>query len=150
MVAGPYSKGLLETSEDDWDIILDVGLRGPFLGCQRAVRQMMTQEPRGEVRGRVINISSQHGMVGAPGHVAYSAMKGGVVNLTRQIAVDFAEHGIVCNAIAPGKIVVPREGGQDPELHLVRLRAHALAAPGRARGRRRTGASSWPRTTAAS
>src|SRR4029079_11062456 len=66
--------------------------------------------------GRVINISSQHGMVGAPGNVAYSAMKGGVVNLTRQIAVDFAKQGIVCNAIAPGKIVVPREGGQDPAL----------------------------------
>ena len=116
MVAGKYSKGLLETSEDDWDIILDVGLRGLFLCCQRAVRQMITQEPRGEVRGRVINISSQHGMVGAPKNVAYSAMKGGVVNITRQIAVDFAEHGIVCNAIAPGKIVVPREGGQDAEL----------------------------------
>jgi glucose 1-dehydrogenase len=116
MVAGSHSKGLLETSEADWDIILDVGLRGLFLCCQRAVRQMLTQEARGEVRGRVINISSQHGMVGAPGNVAYSAMKGGVVNLTRQIAVDFAEHGIVCNAIAPGKIVVPREGGQDPEL----------------------------------
>jgi NAD(P)-dependent dehydrogenase (short-subunit alcohol dehydrogenase family) len=55
-------------------------------------------------------------MVGAPGNVAYSAMKGGVVNLTRQIAVDFAKQGIVCNAIAPGKIVVPREGGQDPAL----------------------------------
>ena len=71
MVAGRHSKGLLETSEDDWDIILDVGLRGLFLCCQRAVRQMLTQEPRGEVRGRVINISSQHGMVGAPGNVAY-------------------------------------------------------------------------------
>ena len=102
------------------------------------------------MRGRVINISSQHGMVGAPGNVAYSAMKGGVVNLTRQIAVDFAEQGIVCNAIAPGKIVVPREGGQDPELLVLRLRAHALAAPRRARGRRRAGASSWPRTSAAS
>ena len=115
-VAGKPSKGLLETSEEDWDILLDVGLRGLFLCCQRAVRQMLTQELRGEVRGRVINFSSQHGLVGAPGNVAYSAMKGGVVNLTRQIAVDFAEHGIVCNAIAPGKIVVPREGGQDPEL----------------------------------
>jgi glucose 1-dehydrogenase len=116
MVAGRYSKGLLETSEEDWDIILDVGLRGLFLCCQRAVRQMLTQEPRGEVRGRVINISSQHGMVGAPGNIAYSAMKGGVVNITRQIAVDFAKQGIVCNAIAPGKIVVPRESGADPEL----------------------------------
>jgi glucose 1-dehydrogenase len=114
MVAGAHSKGLLETTEADWDIILDVGLRGLFLCCQRAVRQMLTQEPRGEVRGRVLNISSQHGMVGAPESVAYCAMKGGVVNITRQIAVDFAQHGIVCNAIAPGKIVVPREGGQDP------------------------------------
>jgi NAD(P)-dependent dehydrogenase (short-subunit alcohol dehydrogenase family) len=116
MVAGRHSKGLLETTEEDWDIILDVGLRGLFLCCQRAVRQMLTQEPRGEVRGRVLNISSQHGMVGAPGNVAYSAMKGGVVNITRQIAVDFAKQGIVCNAIAPGKIVVPREGGAAPEL----------------------------------
>ena len=116
MVAGPYSKGLLETSEADWDMIFDVGLRGTFLGCQRAVRQMLTQDPHGDVRGRVINMSSEHGMVGAPGHVAYSAMKGGVVNLTRQVAVDFAEHGIVCNAIAPGKIVTPREGRVDPEL----------------------------------
>ena len=116
MVAGPYSKGLLETSEADWDIIFDVGLRGTFLGCRRAVRQMLAQEPRGDVRGRVINMASEHGLVGAPGHVAYSAMKGAVVNLTRQVAVDFAEHGIVCNAIAPGKILTPREGTADPEL----------------------------------
>jgi glucose 1-dehydrogenase len=116
MVAGPHSKGLLETTEDDWDVIFAVGLRGTFLGSRRAVAQMLTQEPRGDVRGRVINMSSEHGMVGAPGHVAYCAMKGGVVNLTRQIAVDFATQGIVCNAIAPGKIVTPREGGVDPEL----------------------------------
>jgi glucose 1-dehydrogenase len=74
MVAGTHSKGLLVTTEEDWDIILDVGLRGLFLCCQRAVRQMLTQEPRGDVRGRVINISSQHGMVGAPENVAYCAM----------------------------------------------------------------------------
>jgi glucose 1-dehydrogenase len=113
---GPGAGGLLETSEEDWDLVLGVGLRGVFLCCQRAVRQMITQEPYGEVRGRVINISSQHGMVGAPGALAYSSMKGGVVNMTRQIAVDFAKHGIVCNAIAPGKIVVPRERGQVPEI----------------------------------
>ena len=113
---GPGAGGLLETSEADWDLVLGVGLRGVFLCCQRAVRQMITQEPYGDVRGRVINISSQHGMVGAPGALAYSSMKGGVVNLTRQIAVDFAKDGIVCNAIAPGKIVVPREHGQVPEI----------------------------------
>jgi|tagenome__1003787_1003787.scaffolds.fasta_scaffold20477493_2 glucose 1-dehydrogenase len=113
---GPGAGGLLETTEEDWDLVLGVGLRGVFLCCQRAVRQMLTQEPYGDVRGRIINISSQHGMVGAPGALAYSSMKGGVVNLTRQIAVDFASQGIVCNAIAPGKIVVPREGGQNPAI----------------------------------
>jgi NAD(P)-dependent dehydrogenase (short-subunit alcohol dehydrogenase family) len=105
IVAGPHSKGLLETSEDDWDAIMAVGLRGVFLACKAAVRQMLEQRPVGEARGRIINISSQHGMVGAPDHLAYCAAKGGVVNLTRQIAVDFGPRGIICNAIAPGKIL---------------------------------------------
>ena len=67
IVAGPHSKGLLETTEDDWDAIMDVGLRGVFLCCKRAVQQMLTQEPVAEARGRIINLSSQHGMIGAPG-----------------------------------------------------------------------------------
>src|SRR2546423_15139891 len=66
---------------------------------------MLTQEPVAEARGRIINLSSQHGMVGTPGHVAYCAAKGGVVNLTRQLAVDFGRRGIMVNAIAPGKIM---------------------------------------------
>jgi NAD(P)-dependent dehydrogenase (short-subunit alcohol dehydrogenase family) len=66
---------------------------------------MLTQEPVAEARGRIINLSSQHGMIGPPGHVAYAAAKGGVVNLTRQLAVDFGRRGIMVNAIAPGKIL---------------------------------------------
>jgi glucose 1-dehydrogenase len=105
VVAGRHSKGLLETDEEDWDAMMAVGLRGVFLCCKRAVGQMLEQEPVDEVRGRVINLSSQHGMVGTPGHVAYCAAKGGVVNLTRQLAVDFAREGVIVNAIAPGKIL---------------------------------------------
>jgi NAD(P)-dependent dehydrogenase (short-subunit alcohol dehydrogenase family) len=116
IVAGPHSRGLLETSEGDWDAIMAVGLRGVFLACKRAVGQMLTQEAIAETRGRIINISSQHGLVGPPGHVAYAAAKGGVVNLTRQIAVDFGPRGIVCNAIAPGKILTaPLDEPDTPE-----------------------------------
>jgi NAD(P)-dependent dehydrogenase (short-subunit alcohol dehydrogenase family) len=117
IVAGPHSKGLLETEEGDWDAIMAVGLRGVFLCCKRAVQQMLTQAPVGEVRGRIVNLSSQHGMVGAPGHVAYCTAKGGVVNLTRQVAVDFARRGIIVNAIAPGKILTrPADEPDTPEV----------------------------------
>jgi glucose 1-dehydrogenase len=114
-IAGRYSKPLLETTEDDWDAIVGVNLRGVFLCCKRAVAQMVGQDPVGEVRGRVINISSQHGMVGPPGHVAYAASKGGVVNLTRQIAVDYGPRGVLVNAVAPGKIMTGSPEQQDPE-----------------------------------
>ena len=117
VLAGPHSKGLLETTELDWDAIMDVGLRGVFLCCKRAVEQMLGQEPVAEARGRIINISSQHGMVGTPGHVAYCAAKGGVVNLTRQLAVDFGPRGIMVNAIAPGKILTrPADEPDSPEV----------------------------------
>ena len=114
-ISGRYSKPLLETSEDDWDAIVGVNLRGVFLCCKRAVSQMLEQEPVGEVRGRVVNISSQHGMVGPPGHVAYAASKGGVVNLTRQIAVDYGPRGVLVNAVAPGKILTGSPEQQDPQ-----------------------------------
>ena len=115
-IAGPASKALLETSEEDWDQIMSVNLRGVFLCCKRAIAEMVDQEPIGEVRGRVVNISSQHGMVGSPGHVAYSTSKGGVVNLTRQLAVDYARRGILVNAVAPGKIMTGSPEQADPEL----------------------------------
>jgi NAD(P)-dependent dehydrogenase (short-subunit alcohol dehydrogenase family) len=114
-IAGPASKPLLETTESDWDEIMNVNLRGVFLCCKRAIAEMIEQEPIGEVRGRVINISSQHGMVGSPGHVAYSVSKGGVVNLTRQLAVDYARRGILVNAVAPGKIMTGSPEQADPE-----------------------------------
>jgi glucose 1-dehydrogenase len=115
-IAGPYSKPLLETTEADWDAIMAVNLRGVFLCCKRAVAQMLEQEPVDDVRGRVINISSQHGMVGSPGHLAYGASKGGVVNLTRQIAVDYGPRQVLVNAVAPGKILTGSPEGMRPEL----------------------------------
>ncbi len=101
---------LADTSLAEWNRSLEVNLTGVFLMCRAAVRLMQRQEIRNEVRGRIVNISSQHGMVAAPEAVAYGTTKAGVVYLTRQVAVDYAKENIVCNAVAPGKILTGKAG----------------------------------------
>ena len=109
--------GLLETTEAQWEDVMRVNLTGMFHGCKRAVQQMIKQEPRDEVRGRIINLGSQQGIVTCPGETPYGVSKAGAIYITRQIAVDYARHWIVCNSISPGKIVTGRPGvGQDPAL----------------------------------
>ncbi len=108
---------LLQTTAEQWDAVLRVNLTGMFYGCKRAVQQMIQQEPRDEVRGRIINIGSQQGIVNSPGETPYGVSKAGAIYMTRQVAVDYAKHSIVCNTISPGKIVTGRPGaGQDPAL----------------------------------
>ena len=102
---------LTETTLESWNRTLAVGLTGVFLMSRAAVNVMLGQEPNDEgVRGRIVNISSQHGMVASPENIAYGVAKAGTVYITRQIAVDYARHGIVCNAVAPGKIMTGKTG----------------------------------------
>ncbi len=109
--------GLLETTEAQWEEVLRVNLTGIFHGCKRAVQQMLQQQPLDEVRGRIINLGSQQGIVTCPGETPYGVSKAGAIYITRQIAVDYAKHFIVCNSISPGKIVTGRPGvGQDAAL----------------------------------
>jgi glucose 1-dehydrogenase len=110
VLAGIHSRPLLDTSDEDFDAIFAVNIRGPFMLCREAIRQMLTQPALGDARGRIINITSQHGMVGAPGHCAYAVSKGALVQLTRQIAIEHGRDGIICNAVAPGKIVTGTPG----------------------------------------
>jgi NAD(P)-dependent dehydrogenase (short-subunit alcohol dehydrogenase family) len=131
---GNASKGILDTTEEDWDAMMAVNLRGVFLCCKRALQQMLAQDPIAEVRGRIINMASQMGFVGSPGHLAYCAGKGGVVNLTRQLAVDFGREGVLVNAIAPGKVPTnpldEYEREQEPlEYSLGRTPFHRLGKP---------------------
>lgn len=109
-IAGDHSKPVADTGDADLDAILAVNLRGPFMLCRGAIRQMLSQPLRGDARGRIINITSQHGMVGAPGHAAYAVSKGALVQLTRQVAVEYGREGIICNAVAPGKILTGTPG----------------------------------------
>jgi glucose 1-dehydrogenase len=106
---------LLETSPEQWEQVMRVNLTGMFYGCKRAVQQMVTQEPRAEVRGRLINLGSQQGIVTSPGDLPYGVSKAGAIYITRQIAADYAKDLIVCNCISPGKIVTGAGGlAKDP------------------------------------
>lgn len=110
------STNLVETTPEQWNRVIGVNLTGFFHCSKRAVMQMLSQAPVNEVRGRIINISSQHGMVACPGDFPYSVSKGAIVQMTRQIAVDHAADLIVCNAIAPGKIITGKPGvANDPD-----------------------------------
>jgi glucose 1-dehydrogenase len=104
------STTLLQTTPEQWARVIGVNLTGYFYGCKRAAQQFLEQDPVKEVRGRILNISSQHGMVACPGDFPYGVSKGGIVQMTRQIAVDHAADGILCNAIAPGKIITGKPG----------------------------------------
>jgi len=89
-----------ETEEVLWRRVLDIDLTGVFLGCKRALREML---PRG--RGRIVNMASVAGLNGTGGGAAYVAAKHGVVGLTRQMAVAYSARGVTINAVCPGPIL---------------------------------------------
>ena len=82
---------------EDWDKVMAVNLRGVYLMAREVMKGMMTRE-----YGKIINIASVAGLRGGPGNPSYNTSKGGVVNLTRALAMDGIEKGITVNAIAPG------------------------------------------------
>ena len=92
----------LEFTEDAWDNVLDVNLKGLFFMSQRVAKEMVKQ--RG---GKIVNIASQNGVVGYYKRAAYCSSKAGVVNLTRVLAIEWAEHGINVNAVGPTFILTP-------------------------------------------
>ncbi|MFN3642422.1 MAG: SDR family NAD(P)-dependent oxidoreductase [Gemmobacter sp.] len=117
------STPLAETTNEDWRAVMAVNADGYFYCSKRAVQQMLTQDVVNEARGRIVNITSQHGMIGSPGDVAYGVGKAAGVYLTRQIATDYGRHHIICNAVAPGKILTGRPGEADDETRLAYSRS---------------------------
>ncbi|MBN9008101.1 MAG: SDR family oxidoreductase [Rhizobiales bacterium] len=112
-----HARPLLDLEEADWQRMLNVNLTGVYRCCRAAIRQMVKQPLVGEVRGRIVNLSSQHGIIAAPQDLVYGVSKAGIAYLTRQVATDYAAQGIVCNAVAPGKIQTGAGGrAVDPDV----------------------------------
>jgi glucose 1-dehydrogenase len=97
-------KPFLDIPENEWDAVIAVNLKGPFLCTQLAVRAMLD---RGATGGRIINISSVHEDIPMPGNSPYCASKGGVRMLMRTLCDELAPHQITINNIGPGAIATP-------------------------------------------
>lgn len=90
---------MMRMDEKDWDLVLDVNLKGAFLMTKAVSRVMMKQRS-----GRIVNISSVVGLMGNAGQANYSASKGGLISLTKSVAKELASRNVTCNAVAPGFI----------------------------------------------
>lgn len=98
----------LDLEEEEFDRILRTNLKGTFLCAQSAARQMVKQVEAGDGEpGAIINMSSVNAWFGLPDHVAYTVSKGGVMQLTKAMAISLASYGIRVNAVGPGTIETP-------------------------------------------
>src|SRR4029077_11434667 len=89
-------------TEAEWDELFAVNVRGLFFACQSAGRRMVAQG-----YGRIVNLSSQAGLVGIPRHAAYSASKAAIIGLSRVLALEWGPSGVTVNCVAPTFIRTP-------------------------------------------
>jgi NAD(P)-dependent dehydrogenase (short-subunit alcohol dehydrogenase family) len=123
-IAGGGPVHLLDAAS--WRQVLEVNLTGTFFVVKHAVRRMLDQEPVAGERGSIVTLASIEGLEGTAGGSAYNASKGGVVLLTKNLAIDYGRRGIRANAICPGFVETPMtamifdmEGMEVPKAEIV-------------------------------
>ncbi len=110
--AGITKDGLMmRMSEDDWDAVLNVNLKGTFLCTKAVTRGMMKQRS-----GTIVNIASVIGLMGNAGQANYAASKGGVISFSKTVAKELASRNVRCNAVAPGFIRTAMTDALDVEV----------------------------------
>ena len=110
--AGITKDGLLmRMSEDDWDAVLNVNLKGTFLCTKAVMRGMMKQRS-----GTIVNIASVIGLMGNAGQANYAASKGGVISFSKTVGKELASRNVRCNAVAPGFIRTAMTDALDEEV----------------------------------
>jgi len=103
-------------TDDEWSRVIEVNLTGTFYMCRAAIPQLL------ESRGNIVNVASMAGLAGTPYGAAYSASKGGVVTLTKTLAIEFGLRGVRANCVCPGGVDTPLlrsysvPGGVEPQL----------------------------------
>ena len=102
-----------ELTEEDWDYVLNVDLKGVFLLSQAVGRHMIAQKG-----GRIINIASMFGLVGSKSILPYLCSKGGVIQMTKGLALEWSRHRITVNAVAPGYVVTPINEAELSDEHI--------------------------------
>ncbi|MGI9577907.1 MAG: SDR family NAD(P)-dependent oxidoreductase [Microthrixaceae bacterium] len=135
--AGVAGGGPMHTIDDsEWQRVIEINLTGTFYGVKHAVEAMRTQAPIDGERGSIVTIASVEGIEGTAGGSAYNASKGGVILLTKNVAIDFGSVGIRANSVCPGFIQTPMlesvfelEGMQEVRDHVIA--EHKLGRLGR-------------------
>lgn len=115
------TKNVVDCEVEEWDRVFAVNVRGTYLMCKHLLPRMLEHK-----HGIIVNTASAAGLIGLPDRAAYCASKGAVIALTKQIAVQWASHGIRCNSICPGTVDSPWVGrlideAEDPEARRLQL-----------------------------
>jgi 2-deoxy-D-gluconate 3-dehydrogenase len=95
-------KSIIDTPDEDWEWVVNVNMRAPFLLARALAPRMIEQK-----MGKIINVSSQSGVVALADHSAYGASKGGLNMLTKVMTIEWAKHNIQCNTVCPTVILTP-------------------------------------------